>query len=43
MDNNLFEDLVSSIKEAGTIKRKEIHASRTTELELPKKAHEKTG
>ena len=28
MDNHLFDDLVSSIKEAGVIKRKEIHASR---------------
>ncbi|MFA3400528.1 transcriptional regulator, partial [Acinetobacter baumannii] len=24
MDNNLFDDLVASIKEAGAIKRKEI-------------------
>lgn len=28
MDNHLFDDLVSSIKKAGAIKRKEIHASR---------------
>ncbi len=35
MDNNLFDDLVASIKEAGAIKRKEIKASRTTELKLP--------
>jgi putative transcriptional regulator len=34
MDNNLFDDLVASIKEAGAIKRKE-EASRVTELELP--------
>ena len=32
MDNNLFDDLVSSIKEAGAIQRKEIQASRVTEL-----------
>mgnify|MGYP003594310222 CR=1 FL=1 len=32
MDNNLFDDLVSSIKEAGAIKRKEVQASRVTEL-----------
>ena len=45
MDNNLFDDLVSSIKEAGAIKRKEIQASRVTELELPdiKEVREKTG
>jgi len=45
MDNNLFDDLVSSIKEAGVIKRKEIHISRVTELELPdiKEVREKTG
>ena len=45
MDNNLFDDLVSSIEEAGAIKRKEIHASRITELELPdiKEVREKTG
>lgn len=35
MDNNLFDDLVSSIKQAGAIKGKEIQASRVTELELP--------
>ena len=35
MDNNLFDDLVYSIKEAGAIKRKETHVSRVTELELP--------
>ena len=35
MDNNLFDDLVASIKEAGAIKRKEIQASRMTELKLP--------
>ena len=34
-DNNLFDDLVSSIKQAGAIKGKEIQASRVTELELP--------
>ena len=45
MDNNFFDDLVASIKEAGAIKRKEIQASRTTELELPdiKEVREKTG
>lgn len=45
MDNNLFGDLVSSIKKAGAIKRNEIQASRVTELELPdiKQVREKTG
>ena len=45
MDNNLFDDLVASIKEAGAIKRNEIKASRVTELELPdiKEVREKTG
>ena len=45
MDNNLFDDLVASIKEARAIKRKEFQASRTTELELPdiKEVREKTG
>lgn len=45
INNNLFGDLVSSIKEAGAIKRKEIQASRATELELPdiKEVREKTG
>ncbi len=45
MDNNLFDDLVSSIKEAGAIKRQEIQASRVMELELPniKEVREKTG
>lgn len=45
MDNNLFDDLVYSIKEAGAIKRKETHASRVTELELPdiKDGREKIG
>ena len=45
MDNNLFDDLVASIKEAGAIKRKEVKASRITELELPdiKEVREKTG
>ena len=45
MGNNLFDDLVSSIKEAGTIQRKEIQASRVIELELPdiKEVREKTG
>mgnify|MGYP006980273642 CR=1 FL=1 len=44
MDNNLFDDLVTSIKEAGAIKRNEIKASRVTELELPdiKEVREKT-
>ena len=35
MDNNFFDDLVASIKEAGAIKRNELKASRVTELELP--------
>ena len=35
MNNSLFDDLVSSMKEAGAIKRKEIQTSRVTELELP--------
>jgi putative transcriptional regulator len=35
MDNNLFDDLVASIKEAGAIKRNEVQASRVTELTLP--------
>jgi putative transcriptional regulator len=45
MDNNLFDDLVASIKEAGAIKRNELKASRVTELELPdiKEVREKTG
>ena len=45
MDNNLFDDLVASIKEAGAIKRNEMKASRVTELELPdiKEVREKTG
>lgn len=45
MDNSLFDDLVSSIKEAGAIKRKEIQASRRTQLELPdvKEVREKMG
>ncbi len=45
MDNNLFDDLVASIKEAGAIKRKEVKASRVRELELPdiKEVREKTG
>jgi putative transcriptional regulator len=45
MDNNLFDDLVASIKEAGAIKREEVKASRVTELELPdiKEVCEKTG
>lgn len=45
MDNNLFDDLVSSIKEAGSIKREDIQASQVTKLELPdiKKVREKTG
>ncbi|NUF65466.1 NadS family protein [Acinetobacter bereziniae] len=45
MDNTLFDDLVSSIKEAGAIKRKETRASRVTELVLPniKDVREKTG
>lgn len=32
MDNNLLDDLVASIKEAGAIKRKEIKASRVTNV-----------
>lgn len=45
MDNNLFYDLVASIKEAGVIKRDEMKASRMTELELPdiKEVREKIG
>lgn len=45
MDNNLFDELVSSIKEAGAIKRQEIQAGRVIELELPniKEVREKTG
>ena len=45
MDNNLFDDLVASIKEAGVIKRNEVKASRVTELTLPdiKEVREKTG
>jgi hypothetical protein len=31
-DNNLFHDLVASIKEAGAIKRSDIQSSRVTEL-----------
>ena len=45
MDNNLFDSLVSSIKEAGSIKRKEIQASRVIELRLLdiKEVRKKTG
>ena len=45
MDNSLFDDLVVSLKEAGAIRRKEIQASRVTELKLPniKEVREKTG
>ena len=45
MENNLFDDLVSSIKEAGAIKRGEQAASRTFKVELPdvKAVREKTG
>ena len=45
MDNNLFDDLVASINEAGVIKRNEIKASRATALELTdiKEVREKTG
>lgn len=44
MENNLFDELISSIKEAGAIQREEILANRTTELELPeiKEIREKT-
>lgn len=35
MDKNLFDDLVSSIKEAGAVKREDIQASQRTKLELP--------
>ena len=35
MDNNLFDDLVASIKEAGAIKRNEVQASRLPELTPP--------
>ena len=45
MDNNLFDDLVASIKEAGAIKRNEVQGTRVTELELPdiKEVREKLG
>lgn len=45
MDNNLFNDLISSIQEAGAIKRKEVKATHITELKLPdiKEVPEKTG
>lgn len=45
MDTQLFDDLVSSIQEAGAIKRREKSASRTFKLELPdvKTVREKTG
>ena len=45
MDNNLFDDLTASIKEAGAIKRNEITANRVTELKFPdiKEVREKTG
>ena len=45
MDDNFFDDLVASIKEAGAIKRNEMKASRVIELELPdiKQVREKTG
>ena len=45
MNNNLFDDLVVSLKEVGAIKRKDIQASRVIELELPniKEVREKTG
>lgn len=45
MDNNLFDDLLVSIKDAGAIKRQETQASRAIELELPdiKEVGEKTG
>jgi putative transcriptional regulator len=45
MDNNLFDDLVASIKEAGAIKRNKVKASRVIELTLPniKEVREKIG
>ena len=45
MDNNLFNDLISSIQEAGAIKRKEVKSTHITELKLPdiKEVPEKTG
>ena len=45
MDTQLFDGLVSSIQEAGAIKRREKLASRTFKLELPdvKTVREKTG
>ena len=45
MDTQLFDGLVSSIQEAGAIKRREKSASRTFKLELPdvKSVREKTG
>ena len=44
MDNNLFDELVASIKQAGAIKCNEIKASRVTKLEFPniKEVREKT-
>lgn len=45
MDSILFDDLVSSIQQAGAIKRGEQSASRTFKVELPdiKAVREKTG
>lgn len=45
MDSNLFDDLVSSIKEAGAVKRGEKADSRSFQVELPnvKVVREKTG
>ncbi len=45
MNNNLFDDLVVSIKEASAIKCNGIKAQRVTELELhnTKEVREKTG
>lgn len=45
MDSILFDDLVSSIQQAGAIKRGEQSATRTFKVELPdiKAVREKTG
>lgn len=45
MANNLFDELIASIKEARAIKRNEVKTSRVTELTLPniKEVREKTG
>ncbi|WP_230655933.1 NadS family protein [Psychrobacter sp. I-STPA10] len=45
MDNKLFDDLLSSLKEAGAIHRGELEPSRTFAYEIPdvKSIREKTG